>query len=125
MLHNDTYLMPLPVNTTTLSKSIKEYIEINEPSSSNPFTLWNSHKAFVHGILVKMSSTVNKHMMQQLDKLLSTIHTLEISNKQNPSQTIGKQLTQLNMNSGLLCCPIMITTLNSFFTKMVTRQANF
>lgn len=52
---NDVHLMSNPENREKIRNYIWDFFALNERSVSDPFTLWNSHKAYMRGILLQMS----------------------------------------------------------------------
>lgn len=49
---------------------------LNAPSTQSNFTLWNSHKAYMRGILIQLSSRLKKDRNKKLDDLFQLIKTL-------------------------------------------------
>lgn len=64
----------------------------NAPSVSDPFTLWKCHKAYMRGILMKISSVTKKQRNQQLSELLLQTDKLNLVKEKSPDPTISSQL---------------------------------
>lgn len=60
---------------------------INGASTQNSFTLWNSHKAYMRGILIQLPSRLKKDYSKKLDDLFQLIKLLE-----GKMQTSDKEL---------------------------------
>lgn len=50
---NDVHLFTDPVIITDIKNSLIEYLSTNDTEDTNPLVLWNAHKAFIMGLLVK------------------------------------------------------------------------
>lgn len=74
------------------------------------FILWNAHKAYIRGLLIKLSSIVKKRRAQQLNNLLNTIKHLESANNNSTSQLLRDQLARARHDPRSLL-PNTITTL--------------
>lgn len=84
--------MPTPENIENVCNHIQEVFALNEHSVSDPFALWNSHKVYIRGILLRMSSVAKKSRTQKLNDLLNTIQNLEKLNKQQASTITSSKL---------------------------------
>lgn len=91
---NDVVLMSRPEHRHQMQQALQEFFDINALSTDNPFTMWNLHKAFIRGALMKQSSIARKLRTQQLNDILTSIKHLEHSHKQNPQPHTLVQLTQ-------------------------------
>lgn len=86
---NGIYLMLLRENHNILLGNDKEFFALKEKLVSDPFTLWNSHKAYIRGVFIKMRSVAKKCRTQQLNDLLKPIHTLGVENKKQSPMSIS------------------------------------
>lgn len=63
-----------------ISTHLQEFFTLNNLPETNPCTLWNTHKAFVRGLLIKLGSRAKKQYNAKVDKLISEIQSLETRN---------------------------------------------
>lgn len=78
-----------------LEKHLSEYFKDNVASVTDHFIPWNTNKAVMRGIFIKLGAGVKRQRQRQLKELADSIHTLEDLNKQNPSPLTSHKLTQL------------------------------
>lgn len=76
----------------------------NNSPDTNPFTLWNAHKAFIRGILIQIGSRIKKQRNAHLNKLISDIQTLETQNKTTPLAFLASSLSKLRTELRVLLC---------------------
>lgn len=66
--------------------------DLNALSTIDPFLIWATHKAFICGILIKLSPQAKRQRTLQLDKSLTRIDNHNAENKKHPSPAISNQL---------------------------------
>lgn len=71
-----SHLLQSEDSRAAIEKHLIEHFDINALSVDNSFTVWNAHKAFIGGILIKLG--VLEKRKRQLDKLLIEINSLEL-----------------------------------------------
>lgn len=59
-----------------IEKSLLEFFNNNDIAGVNPFVLWNIHKAYIRGLLMKHSALLRRG--QHMDSILRDISNLEI-----------------------------------------------
>lgn len=99
---NDTFLFSHPDHKHTINKELHEFFKNNTGSVPDPFTVWNCHKAYIRGILMKMSSVAKKQRNKKLNDLLLQIKNLESINKKAPDPKTSSQLDQLRHDLRIL-----------------------
>lgn len=99
------------------SDHLAEFFALNKGSVSDPGMVSSTHKAYIRGLLIKLSS-LHKKRTQLLDELTSQIMTLEQQHKANPQTpqtdkllSLRQELKTLLLNSfDLLQCKLKATT---------------
>lgn len=66
----------------------------NDTPDISKYTLWNTYKAYMRGILIKLASYTKKQRMRQIDNLLQSIATKEWDNKENPTPHLTNDILQ-------------------------------
>lgn len=71
------------LNLTILNKLRKhtDFFAINASSVDDPFTVWNTHKVYIRGLLIQMCAKIKKQRSDHLNELLARILHLETLNK--------------------------------------------
>lgn len=87
---------------TYVEHQLKEFFLINQESVSNPFSLWNAHKAFVRGILIQQGARVRRMRQQHTTRIINQIDLLEKQNMINTSTSLIDQITKLRTELRLL-----------------------
>lgn len=88
----NTYILSNPKHQAFLLSKLKEFFSYNCSPSTNAFTLWNSHKAYMRGVLIQLSSRLKRERCQKMNELLQNIKTLETKQQLSPSQENHKTL---------------------------------
>lgn len=73
-----------PTYATYLRERLEEFFTINNGSISDSNTLWNTHKAFIRGILIKIDAREKRKRGQSPNSLTSSIKELEKINQSKP-----------------------------------------
>lgn len=68
---------------------------LNKGSVSDPNMVWSAHKAYLIGILMKISSVHKRKRTQHIDEITSQIAILETQHKSNPQTHQPDQLLSL------------------------------
>lgn len=66
-----------------MEKELKLFFDSNRGSVSNPLSLWEAHKSYIKGILIKQGHRIKKASNAQFTALLEKIHCLEVKHKQS------------------------------------------
>lgn len=74
---------------------LSEFFSINKGTASDHGVVWNAYKAYIRGLLIKLSSLHKKRRTQRIDELTTQIATLEQQHKTNPQNPITHQLFNL------------------------------
>lgn len=115
---NNAVLMARPEHKHQIQQALQEFFDLNASSTEDPFTLWNTHKAFIRGILVQQSSRARRLRTQRLNDTLTSIKHLGQSHKQNP---LPHTLTQLNQAR----LDLRNILLSQHHTQVKSLKANF
>lgn len=91
----NNYILQHSSYSPEITDQITEYFELNTGSVSEPGVVWNMQKAYIRGILIKLSSHHKKQRSMRIDTLISQIANLESQNKANPQPTCSAQLLSL------------------------------
>lgn len=82
-MKNYVYLFSDPSVSSEIENSLLEFFKNNDIDGVNPFVLWNSHKAYIRGLLMKHSALLRRRE-QHMDSVLREIADLELQNKPCP-----------------------------------------
>lgn len=91
----NNYILQHPSYSPEITEHLTEHCKHNADSVSEPGVVWIAHKAYVKGILIKLSSQHKKQRSLHIDKLMSQITNLENLNKANPQSTRSAQILSL------------------------------
>lgn len=80
---------------SSLQAELTVFFPINVGSVSDPMIIWNAHKAFMRGVLIKRGARAKRQRRQHIQDLISKIHILEAQNKRDASPKVSDSLTQL------------------------------
>lgn len=81
-----------------LESHLKEYFVNNVDSVRDYSVLWNAHKAFMRGILIKVGAGVKRQRQKRIKELTDNIWVLESQNKLAPSPSLSQRLSQLRFD---------------------------
>lgn len=98
----NTYILKNPDNIAYISSQLREYFEINLPSTSSATILWCAHKAFIRGIFMQLAAREKKRREQKLSHLLTELGRADSAFKSNPNQLTESTLKDLRSQLRLL-----------------------
>lgn len=81
---NNTYVLSNPTHQTALAKQLVEFFSLNASPDISANTLWNSHKAYMRGVLIQLSSRLKRERTRIMSDLLKRIQTLELQQQSSP-----------------------------------------
>lgn len=96
------YVLKNKENIATISSQLEEFFSINAPSVSSPTTVWCAHKAFIRGILMKLTARQKRIREQKLTKLVADLQIADANFKAHPSPLNEKTLNSLRTELRLL-----------------------
>lgn len=82
--HMNTFLSSQPKCQENIKQELEKYFVHNVNSVLNDVLLWNSHKAFMRGVLLNLGGN-EKRMLAEKYNFLDQIRQLEKSNKTSPN----------------------------------------
>lgn len=91
---NDT-LIQTPEVVTEVSRELRQYFSTNVSSEVYPTVVWEAHKSYIRGLLIKIGSRVKKERAREIVDLLGKIKTLEFTHKQSLASQTLLELTAL------------------------------
>lgn len=80
---------------------VRGYFALHADSVSNSTMLWNAHKSVVGGALLKLGAQERKKCNATLNTLLDGIKSLEMHNKQAPSEAAYVELCKVRSDLSL------------------------
>lgn len=81
--------------STEISQHLQNFFQDNAQSVEDSFILWNAHKAYMRGILIKLGAREKKRYTSKLNAILHDIHILESHNTISPNPPQDHTLSQL------------------------------
>lgn len=78
-----------------ISEQITDFFSLNKGSVPYPAVAWSAHKAYMRGMLIKLSSYRKRQRMQRIDELTAQIVALETRHKSDPQDSQTNQLLSL------------------------------
>ncbi|XP_066462242.1 vomeronasal type-2 receptor 26-like [Eleutherodactylus coqui] len=88
-------LMGTPQHKKTIEDALTEYFKINSTPEMSPTTVWNAHKAYIRGILIKISAKHKRDKEKHLNDILTQITKTESRLQNIQSDELHKQLLDL------------------------------
>lgn len=73
----------------------KDFLQLNAPSITDIFSIWNAHKVFIQGLLIQLGARAKK-AYKFTPNILQDLQTLEASNKLNSIPINQLALTNLH-----------------------------
>lgn len=77
-----------------LSKTLKEYFEINDNGEVNPSILWEGAKAVIRGKIIQISSKTKRQRLEEQLNLENKIKLLETQHKTTRTRIIATELKE-------------------------------
>lgn len=78
-----------------VSEELEFFFKTNNTPDVGPMVLWEAHKAYMRGILIKIGSQCKKVRNRELEEILKQIGELEVRHKGKPSEVVGGKLRAL------------------------------
>lgn len=81
--------------SSEIADQIKEFFDINSKSVADPAVVWRAHRAFMRGILMKISAVHKRKRTQRIDDITTKIQALDSLHKSSRHLPIPDQLLSL------------------------------
>lgn len=102
------YLLQNPTHAKHISERLEEFFTLNSGSVADPMVVWNTHKAYIRGVLIQLGSQAKKERTQSIDTITAAIKKADDQNKINPSPQLVSELFNLRHKlCSLLLCTLM------------------
>lgn len=81
-----------PQYENQIKSELENFFKENYGSVADPSIVWQAHKAFLRGLLIKFGARERKRQKIKIDSLLQQIKALEQTNKLSPTQSASNTL---------------------------------
>lgn len=78
-----------------IASHIRDYFDVNMGSVSDPGVVWNAHKAYMRGVLMKLCAVDKRKRTQRIDDLTAEIKILEVQHKSSQQAPLPDRLLTL------------------------------
>lgn len=89
---NDNLLKDTPC-VAAIEQTICDFIQDHQNDDTNPLTKWEALKCVIRGTFIQHGSRLKKARTADISRLLITIHTLELAQKQDPDPAVYVDLS--------------------------------
>lgn len=78
-----------------IEKELELYFSINNTLEVSPHTIWEAHKSYIRGVLIKKGTERKKQREKQTQEILHRIHNLESLNNKRVYSNMSSELQVL------------------------------